>query len=571
MTQFKWGGEKREDKESSNTNLDEINNLISQEIKFVARGLRELSKTPTPEEILTGRAELKVLTPDLAHEKLLIHRSAILTHRSCRYKSYLEFFYKNHGITSEAIPQHLLIGICIHRGLQHLLEHCRVEHPNGDFEEACIDKAVGWAHETFREILSKRSLELKSFYNKESKTREVEDLNYTIGEVNALIEALIRSYAVFRLKEFLEEYEVLEVEHEEVFDNFSSIVTWLGKADGLLRRKKDNKLVILSIKTASEFGSWTMSNITCDMQGLSEIAAVEDRLNFFYRTLLERNHLEISYNDNKLNYGSDWTLTEGTYNFIRKHLIDSQSDRPIQVFGNQYEFLIKGKHKKSSINSNQYHYFTPLLHPIKNDSIINVGLGGLRFGNYQSSGGEYEWYHGQGKLPKGKRKIDIYNDIGVKEWIDRLAKGEIQPELGSPFQDIIIAGEDRLICRSREEIEEWRISTQYEAEEVAKQLAQINQLEKDIRYHEQLSANKETGRFLLELKELYRIRLLQFFPKDGKDKQLCFNYYGDECPFAEHCHRHLNLEDAIETGFYIKRTPHHALEVERFKEKGFLE
>jgi hypothetical protein len=50
------------------------------------------------------------------------------------------------------------------------------------------------------------------------------------------------------LKSFLEEYEVLEVEKEEVFDSFSPIVTWLGKADGLLRRKSDNELIILSFK-----------------------------------------------------------------------------------------------------------------------------------------------------------------------------------------------------------------------------------------------------------------------------------------------------------------------------------
>jgi hypothetical protein len=28
---------------------------------------------------------------------------------------------------------------------------------------------------------------------------------------------------------------------------------------------------------------------------------------------------------------------------------------------------------------------------------------------------EYEWKIPQGKLPKGKRKIDIVDDIGVKE------------------------------------------------------------------------------------------------------------------------------------------------------------
>lgn len=481
----------------------------------------------------------------IEEEKLLIHRSALLTYKSCPYKAYLEYWYNDHGISNIAIPQHLLIGICIHRGLQHLIEHCRIHHPDGNFDEKCIDDAVDWAHKVFSEILTKRTLSLK--YQ--------EDLNYTIAELSSLIEAFIRVYAIYRLEELLEKYEVLEVEKEEVFDEFSELAIWLGKADGLLKRRRDNQLVVLSIKTASEYSETTFQNILRDMQGVSEIYVIQNRLNESYR-----NYLDVNYDDDKLLS----EINKNTYNYFA--YCKAMQIKNITILENQYEYLIKGKKRKDSTNPSYYLHANHLIHPIKNNNIASAGFGGLKFGLEK---GDYEWHIPTGKLPSGKRKIDIWNDIGVKEWIARLAKGEIQPELGDPFIDIIIAGDERVIKRTPEQLREWRINSQFEAERIANYLAQIRHIRNTISQYKEQTTD-EFKLFIKEMEDRLETKIMQFFGKDGKDKQLCYNYYGEECAFAGHCHQFVDIEDGIESGLFITREPHHQLERERFIEKGYL-
>jgi hypothetical protein len=65
---------------------------------------------------------------------------------------------------------------------------------NGDFTEKCIDDSVMWAHDVYRDILQHREIELKRV--KINGVWEIENLNYTVREIHALIEALIRSFAI---------------------------------------------------------------------------------------------------------------------------------------------------------------------------------------------------------------------------------------------------------------------------------------------------------------------------------------------------------------------------------------
>jgi hypothetical protein len=73
-----------------------------------------------------------------------------------------------------------------------------------------------------------------------------------------------------------------------------------------------------------------------------------------------------------------------------------------------------------------------------------------------------------------------------------------------------------------------------------------------------------------ELLDLLQTKLLQYFSRDGKDAGICYDYYGGRCPFTAHCHEGINIDDGLESGLWVVRTPHHEAEVERFKEKGYL-
>lgn len=487
---------------------------------------------------------------DRLEEKFLIHRSAILANKTCPYKSFLEYWYEDHGLSPYRLEQHLFIGICVHRALQHLFEHCRVHHPSNDFDEKCIDDAVAWGHQVYREILEKRELKLK--YG--------EDLQYTLREIYNLIEALVRVYAAYRLAEFLEEYEILEVEKEEVFDSLSQIVTWLAKADGLLRRRSDNQLVALSIKTASVFTETNMRNILIDMQGVSEIEAIEDRLNTIRRGLLDGTVAIESLRGSSL----------GVYLFRlwSKGRETPTINTPIKIFAVQYEYLIKGAHRKVDKTSSHYQYATHLLHPVKTVGYVNLTSStksGLQFQTTQS---EYEWVIPTGKLPSGKSKVDIYDGIGVKEWISMLASLDVQPQHGNPFKDVIIAGNERLVKRTDIQRREWRVSTKFKAEEIAKHLVEIAFIKKTLDYH--LTRKYPDDTLVNDLLKQYEEKIMQYFPKDGKDKQVCYNYYGDECPFTKVCLHNLNIKDAIASGMFITREPHHELEKQQFVQKGFL-
>lgn len=460
-------------------------------------------------------------------EKLLISRSAILSYNACHRKGYLDYFYNGHGLAGHSMPQAPFIGICIHAGLEYLFQSCT----ENDIDPH-IDHAVKAALEVYNEILSKRELGLKFD----------EDIVYSVRyELPNLIEALIRVYAMHRLPEFLAEYEVLEVEREEVVEDFTETVTWLGKADGLLLRKRDNALIALSIKTAGEFASSTMRNILHDMQGVSEVYAIEKRLNG-YLALLERNgHLS---REEALAMLLQNNVPMALAIYIVEHYVNTLMSTPIKVLASQYEFLIKGR--KSLDSFGQYKYSSHLLHPIKSNDVVAPGVSGLVFGSNKSN---YEWGVRKGRLPKNLEKINIWEDIGLEAWLAKLNNLEVQPELGHPFDNIIIAGPDRLVARREEEIEEWEVSTRFKAEQIEQQLDYIG-------------INSPTRH-----EELHKILLMQYFDKNTAS---CHDYYGEDCLHVAHCHQGLDIEEGLQSGFYQIRRPHHKAEVDKFIEKGYL-
>ena len=174
----------------------------------------------------------------MENEPMFTSRTAILSYKTCAYKRFLQYHLEGAGFVGGLISLDLLVGTVVHRGLQHLLEHCRKHKEDESLTEACIDEAVEKAREVWKDTLSNQGLYLHS--------GEEDRLDWIIPEQESLWEGLIRAFAIRRLPDILEEYEILEVEHEEVSTEFSQIVTLLGKADGLFLRKKDNALIILS-------------------------------------------------------------------------------------------------------------------------------------------------------------------------------------------------------------------------------------------------------------------------------------------------------------------------------------
>ena len=476
---------------------------------------------------------------------MLTSRSAVLCYKTCPYKRFLAYHLGGSGFVNDKESLDLLIGTCCHRGVQHLLEKCRAENSAGLVPDVWIDEAVNKAYEVWRNTLTNRSLWLH--------TSEEDRLDWIVAEQECLFEGLIRAYAIRRLPYLLEEYEILEVEKEEVFDSFSSLVTFLGKADATFRRRDNNKIVIYSLKTTSEYAEVTTRDILHDMQGVSEWVLVKDRLSKIWNEikdfiLLDSAAIAFLFKEDLI---GKWDTNENLFAFLL-----NLKEEP-EIYAVQYDYLIKGKRRQDPYGSGIYKQQSFLVHPYSQGVVQKIFLGAG--GQIGSNPAEYKWKVGQGKQPKGWNKIDIWDDVGIKYWVEMLATGQIQPEEGHPFDNIIVTPD--LVLRKPEELQEWLISTRYQEETIAKNLASLNNLAnmEDI--------DPEDIDEVESRNEILQMKIWQFFPKNTMS---CHDYYGKDCQYVFHCHEANDLQTAMDAGMLIPRIPHHKLEEETMIEKGLI-
>jgi hypothetical protein len=468
-------------------------------------------------------------------------RTAALTYQTCKRKRFYSNHYAQTGIVSENLDLNLEVGSSVHRGLQNLFEHCRLEHPDGSFEEQCINQSVDIALNLFREDLTNHSLSLKS--------GEEMFLPFIIAEHESLIEGLIRCFAIKRLPDLLNEYEIIEVELDENFVEFSPEVIWQSKADAAFLTKDYSKgVIVCSIKTTSEYADVTLRNIITDMQGNSEWAAIQARLDREFAIFKKR--MENPFGIGTANLESvidNPSLLKWTKYFTWC----IQNNTKPRVYAVQYEHLVTSEYRdyeKSGLRKRQ----SFLLHPYKLELVqgMNIYTGQKSF-----SPAQYKWKVKAGKQPKGWGKIDIWEDIGIKNWIDMLATGQVQPEEGNPL-DFLIRTSDLVIRATPDDnskIEEWLISTRFQEETIIAHLEILEQYANDAR---------KTGNW-----ELYNKTLMQFFPKETDS---CWNYYGRNCSYVSICHENRDLQEMIDANIYVVRNPHHEGEKGSFIERGLI-
>jgi hypothetical protein len=499
-------------------------------------------------------------------------RTAVLTFQDCPRRRFLSNHLNGHGITGSKQSLDTFIGSVTHRGLQNLLEHARVDH-DGDtrlIKRTCINQSVNVARRVFFEMLENS----QGFYHKGD---DYTDYEYKIDEAWALCEAFIRAFAIWRLPLFGEFYEVLEVEKEEQYwfeepincpecggSQFFQVVSetttpnpdckicngsgrvggilFQAKADGLLRGRQDNKLYVLSFKTARDFTDLTMKQILHDMQGMSEIAAIEDRLNRIFDRLKLGNYQTSKTGTTTWDCVKNETgIGSAMFSYMENRILNNELDN-IECYAVDYEYLLKGRYQQDPWNSGNYKWQNPLIHFWKNDGILNMMSG-------QRSGMDFKWKAGKGRMPAGWEKTDAwqtqepFNNMGVEAWLDMLMSHEVQPEEGDVFQNIF---RSEVIIRDRSHIEEWKVSTHAQEHNVAANLRELELAPDD-------------------KKEFVLARYFR------KHTNRCHDFYGNDCPFVQICHQNLSPTELVEEGLFKIRSPHHDAEREEFKKKGFME
>jgi len=435
----------------------------------------------------------------------------------------------------------LATGSAIHRGVEVLLKIDQVGLPLAEVLRGYegespvvseglepIDIAVAAALAEFNQAYSTH--EVDATVN--------ESTQFIHDEHAALIEGLLRLWAEHPdgLPWLLSQYEVLEVERwdfktlvegricehcvggylDNTLDAYGDKIkcgacigvgsfggiTLRSRADALLRKRSDGGLYVWSLKTANSWDKRRDDSGRHDVQGISEMVCIEERLS------------------------AEWAQ--------QSQLGDVPQPR---IDGTQMTYLLKGRRELDE-NLNVYRIKTALLHPW----CIDAGLLG------EKAYAHTYWYncelpHDTGRTLKsgkavlcegGKRhnigtswsQCNVWQDMSMKEWVALLLSGQVQPEL--PMPTLIINPEPYF--RNSLEVSDWL--EQVTAQE---QLIQVG-----------LAAVGEA-----ENEDQQRSALNKFFPQYRKS---CDHDFGGVCKFVDMCFGPSAVaDDPVGSGLYKLR------------------
>ena len=321
-------------------------------------------------------------------------RSRVLTHQSCPRRRYFEYEVptsgKVNGVRPARLDMNLLTGSCFHKGIEELLLAVKAELSPKDFDIR-VDMAVESALEEFWPAVKAQGLILDPD----------EDASYVAYEQASLIEALIRAYAIFVLPQVIERFQVVEVEQEEVgrFEIPGFVLNFGARLDGLLLERDSLNLYVLSLKTTKEWGKRDDDSARHDMQGLSEVRVVEQKL--------ARWEAQVKQSGRALEGVPQW--------FIDRSIAGA----PPTVTGVIMQFALKGRRENSPRGSGKYCFNNPLIRPWKKADDLGGPSYAFRYEFQDPMGGNH-------RLGKGWNRVNIWEDMGVKAWVEHLASHELQ-------------------------------------------------------------------------------------------------------------------------------------------------
>lgn len=471
-----------------------------------------------------------------------VDRSRVLAQQSCPRKRYWQYEHQGRGIQPIRMSIPLVVGQMVHRGLEVILSAYQEVQTLPD---KCSDNVTDAA-------VTVALLE----YDKEVKARgftlDPEEEAFSVyAEQKALIEGMIRVWALRRLPGFLEQFEVLEVEREDQFplqakgsdwfrcngchsgtnvpdssccgklmekqESGQQEIVWMSRADGLLRERASGDLYVLSFKTSADWNDFKDKEARIDMQGMSELYAVEQRLRD---------------------------------EFTKDYGVDAEyADAYPKLAGVQMEFLLKGRRSRDK-ETKQYLQDSILVRPYFKDG------GGLIEDEYAWK----YWTHCEGphvmsggkkcngdanhSLGKGWYRVPIWEHMPIKEWIQMLHEGGVQSDAGDALEGLVVS--PMPFFRHQEEIESWRRQVEGQETRVAEAVEGIKG-RTESKYSSRMSLSN-----YLDLQ----------FPQH---REACFKY-GEKhsCVFMDCCFG--NIGDPLESGLFQLRKAHHAAEAEAFND-----
>ncbi len=378
--------------------------------------------------------------------KAYASRSQVLSYQECPRRRYFEYEIPTSnpqlgGIRLSRLDMNLHTGSCYHTGMEALNRGQSVE------------EAVGLALEDFWPKCKAQGLILEAN----------EDASYVAYEQASMVEALIRAYAIAILPGNLARFDIVEVETEDVglFQQGDFDLHFGARLDGLLIEKSTQDIFIQNFKTTKEWGKKSDDSTRHDMQGLSETAVVDQRLVRWHEALDSSQYERGGSSDpGELLYPLlpnsrvEYRNPQGQMELIPAWFVTRfLTGASPYVFGVKMEFALKGRRSESPRGSGRYAYSNPLIRPWKKADDLK-SFGG-RAGNYAFKYDFQDDLGGNHRLGKGWNSVNIWEDMGVKNWIELLASETLQgfPPMTALINQFVLPEE---YCRNEEDIERWK-------------------------------------------------------------------------------------------------------------------
>lgn len=398
---------------------------------------------------------------------ILTDRSRTIAYQRCPRKRYWTYEYAGRGVQRLRMSIPLTVGIHFHSAVAHLLKWAKFIAENNSKSENQIAP-----REFVRAIIqSEKKSYFASIRSRGFEVGDDEDEFFVAHEQAALIEGLVWAYWHRGLPKLLEEFQILEVEQEDVlrlallrmdgnkglfpltsteemsyrestaegevscFGDTVGPLVWQSRADALIKDRESEDLYVLSFKTAGAWEARKDHSNKHDMQGVSESVSIEDRLNI--------------------------KVTDGGKDFL--------------IDGVKMEFILKGERRKPFEEAEGKIQYSPLIRPWK---LRDDGLGVVDLDNEYKW--KWEWKDEEGRKrrlsPKKYSPIDVWREgeIGVEAWVDMLASGEVQPEAGDCLESQLIL--PMPYFRNPLEMRSWRLSVTAQETQVANDSQMIESL-----------------------------------------------------------------------------------------------
>jgi hypothetical protein len=302
--------------------------------------------------------------------------------------------------------------------------------------------------------------------------------NYLYHEQKALVEFAVRGYALTRLPYHRSTYRPISVEQEKVLQLADDLIL-MGRSDADLQRLDNGGYYIFNFKTSFDWNDDIEQEAKIDIQGLSELILFE---------ALTGNRVDGIHSEYFIN---------GSRRLDKKDRVRKQDTFSIRPW------MKKGM-PGDTIQFAWKYYFED------------------RFGNNHSLG-------------KTFTRVNIWEIMPIKEWVELLASGKVQSDQGDPMQKLFIAPTP--YYRQPDDISSW----------ITEVIAQ------ELRVKEGMEAinNCDTAEGKQELLDTY-------FPRY---RHACYSKYRKWCPFFSLCWGDKWMaQDPISSGLFKERTPHHDIE-----------